>query len=280
VRKAKGPRARWALAAALLVAMANTSNALGMARSTRASFAGEEGQGPALTLGANVDRSTVAPYRGLARTSAIAAAVARAHLAPVKVQPVRQPVQHVARPRPVVRYHLWIPSLGISRSYTWYRCGRDTPLANAVYRWACAGRNNVYLMGHAWGVFKALHDAYVNGTLRRGIVAYWADSVGRVHRFRVTAWQVVVPSNTRWATASQPTLSMTLQTCMGSRSQYRLDVRLVSFWRTWAARRGPQPLRSPRTFRAMTSRWTWLVPSPISVSFASRRKRSTGYSVT
>ena len=29
--------------------------------------------------------------------------------------------------------------------------------------------------------------------------------------------------------------------------------------------------RRPRTCRAMTSRWIWLVPSPISVSFASRR---------
>jgi hypothetical protein len=45
----------------------------------------------------------------------------------------------------------------------------------------------------------------------------------------VTTWQVVKPSVTDWATAAQRTLSMTLQTCMGGHSQYRLDVRLVSF---------------------------------------------------
>ena len=33
-----------------------------------------------------------------------------------------------------------------------------------VYRWGCAGTNNVYLMGHAWGV-SPLHDAYVCGRL-------------------------------------------------------------------------------------------------------------------
>ena len=38
--------------------------------------------------------------------------------------------------------------------------------------------------------------------------------------------------------------------------------------------------RRSRTFRAITSRWIWLVPSPISVSFASRRYRSTLYSST
>ena len=35
-------------------------------------------------------------------------------------------------------------------------------------------------------------------------------------------------------------------------------------------------IRRPRIWRAITSRWIWLVPSPISVSLASRKKRSTG----
>ena len=43
---------------------------------------------------------------------------------------------------------------------------------------------------------------------------------------------------------------------------------------------GAYSTRRPRSFRAMTRRWIWLVPSPISVSFASRRKRSTLYSST
>ena len=37
-----------------------------------------------------------------------------------------------------------------------------------------------------------------------------------------------------------------------------------------------QMTRRPRIRRAMTRRWIWLVPSPISVSFASRMYRSTG----
>ncbi len=226
MRKARGPRARWALAVALLVTIATTSDALGMARSAPRAVVSEEGHGPALTLGANLDRTPVAPYRGLARTSAIAAVAARARLLELKGA---HPRTHQAKSRPSLRNHLWIPSLGISQGITWYPCGRNAPLQNRVYRWGCGGRDNVYLMGHAWGVFKALHDAYLNGRLQKGVVAYWSDSRGRVHRFRVTAWQVVTPTETHWATASQRTLSMTLQTCMGSGSRYRLDVRLVSF---------------------------------------------------
>jgi hypothetical protein len=60
-------------------------------------------------------------------------------------------------------------------------------------------------------------------------VAYWSDATGRVHRFKVTAWQVVLPTKVAWAIAPQPTLSMTLQTCVGVDSRYRLDVRLVSY---------------------------------------------------
>ena len=224
MRKATGPRARWALAGALLAVIANTTYALGMARSFDAVAVGE-GQRPALTLGASLDRAPVAPYLELARTTAIAAAAARARLA--EAPPA--PKHHVHHARAVPANHLWFPSLHINQGIGWYACGRQTALANRVYRWGCGGHNNVYLLGHAWGVFKPLHDAYVNGTLRKGMVAYWSDSRGRVHRFRVTAWQVVKPSVTAWATADQPRLSMTLQTCMGSNSELRLDVRLVSF---------------------------------------------------
>ena len=42
-------------------------------------------------------------------------------------------------------------------------------------------------------------------------------------------------------------------------------------WESYRRRKVAQTTRKPRIFRAMTSRWTWLVPSPISVSLASRR---------
>ena len=126
------------------------------------------------------------------------------------------------------RNHVWIPSLGVSRTVYGYPCSRTTALANVVYRWGCAGRNNVYLMGHAWGVFRALHNAYYNGRLQKGMRVIYADANGRVTTYRVTFWKVVSPVGAEWAYASQSRPSMTLQTCVGSRSQYRLVVRLVA----------------------------------------------------
>jgi hypothetical protein len=124
--------------------------------------------------------------------------------------------------------HVWIPSLGISRSVSWFPCSRTTDPANYVYRWGCAGANNVYLLGHAWGVFKPLHDAYYNGRLRTGMKVVYADGSSRVHTFSVIWWKVVAPTTSAsWAWASLSRPSMTLQTCVGSGGNYRLMVRLV-----------------------------------------------------
>jgi len=159
------------------------------------------------------------------RTRARVAAAEALDVRPTAQRPVVRP----ARAPNLVRDHLWIPSLHISRHVGFYACGRTSALANRVYSWGCAGQNNTYLLGHAWGVFKALHDTYVSGRLRKGLVAYYADHLGRITRFQVTGWQVVPPGNAAWAMAAQPTPSMTLQTCVGPHSKYRLDVRLVSF---------------------------------------------------
>jgi hypothetical protein len=126
------------------------------------------------------------------------------------------------------RNHVWIPSLGINRSVSSFACTRTRPPDNYVYRWGCAGRNNVYLLGHAYSVFKPLHDAYVSGRLRKGMKAVYADAVGHVHTYSVTWWRLVAPTTAAsWAWAAQSRPSMTLQTCVGARSQYRLMVRLV-----------------------------------------------------
>jgi len=126
------------------------------------------------------------------------------------------------------RNHVWIPSLGINRSVAYFPCSRSREPDNYVYRWGCAGTNNVYLMGHAWGVFDPLHDAYVSGHLQRGARAVYADGNGRVRTYAVRWWKLVKPTTSAsWAWASQPTPSMTLQTCVGARSQYRLMVRLT-----------------------------------------------------
>ena len=65
------------------------------------------------------------------------------------------------------RNHVWIPALGVNRSVSCFSCSSSAYPGNRVYRWGCAGGNNVYLFGHAHSVFKPLHDAYVRGRLRR-----------------------------------------------------------------------------------------------------------------
>ena len=136
-----------------------------------------------------------------------------------------------AGPRPASytgRNHVWIPSLGVSQSLAFFSCTRSTPPGNSVYRWGCAGTNNVYLLGHAYSVFKPLHDAYLNGRLVKGMKVYYADGSGRTHVYVVKWWRLTRPTtDASWAWAPQAVPSMTLQTCMGANSAYRLIVRLV-----------------------------------------------------
>jgi hypothetical protein len=125
------------------------------------------------------------------------------------------------------RNHIWMPSLRIDRSVAAYSCSNKSYPGNRVYRWGCAGRNNIYLFGHAHSVFRTLHDAYVKGRLKKGSMLYYADSNGRVRAYKVTWWKVTTPTKGTWAYAAQSKPSLTLQTCVGSRSQYRLIVRLT-----------------------------------------------------
>ena len=124
--------------------------------------------------------------------------------------------------------HVWIPALGINKSVRAFPCDRQRPPDNYMYRWGCAGTNNVYLMGHAYSVMNGLHDAYVSGRLRKGMKAYYAGRDGKVHTYTVRWWKKTLPTtDAAWAWAPQSVPSMTLQTCVGSNSQYRLMVRLV-----------------------------------------------------
>jgi sortase (surface protein transpeptidase) len=137
----------------------------------------------------------------------------------------------VSRPSPPAykgRNHLWIPALGVNRSVGWYPCGASSAPGLGVYRWGCAGRNNVYLLAHAYAAFRSLHDAYVSGRLRKGMRVMYADGSGRVRTYSVIWWRLTSPTNGAFAYAAQSRPSMTLQTCVGARSQYRLIVRLVA----------------------------------------------------
>jgi hypothetical protein len=56
---------------------------------------------------------------------------------------------------------------------------------------------------------------------------WYGDGSGRVHEYSVAWWRVVAPTTAAsWAWAAQTRPSMTLQTCVGANSQYRLMVRL------------------------------------------------------
>lgn len=126
------------------------------------------------------------------------------------------------------RNHVCIPALGIDRSVSPYACGEPRAPGNLVYRWGCAGTNNVYLLGHAYSVFKPLHDACVSHRLKVGLKAYYADARGTVHVYTVTWWRITLPTpESKWAWAPQGAPSMTLQTCVGAHGEYRLMVRLV-----------------------------------------------------
>ncbi len=125
------------------------------------------------------------------------------------------------------RNHVWIPALGVNRAVTGFACTSKVYPGDRIYRWGCAGRNNVYLFGHAHSVFEPLHDAYVSGRLHKGMAVYYAGSDGVVHRYVVRWWKVATPTTGAFAFASLARPSMTLQTCVGARSQFRLIVRLA-----------------------------------------------------
>ena len=125
------------------------------------------------------------------------------------------------------RNHVWIPALRINRSISFFSCSSSAYPGDRVYRWGCAGANNVYLFGHAHSVFKPLHDAYLRGRLSKGMKVIYADANGKVSTYAVSWWKVTTPDKGAWAYAAQSRPSLTLQTCVGSRSQYRLIVRLL-----------------------------------------------------
>jgi sortase (surface protein transpeptidase) len=122
---------------------------------------------------------------------------------------------------------MWFPALGINRSVYFFSCSSKAYPGNVVYRWGCAGSNNVYLFGHAHSVFKPLHNAYVNGRLKKGMKVVYADSKGKVRTYKLIWWKVTTPTKGGFAYAAQSRPSLTLQTCVGSKSQYRLIVRFV-----------------------------------------------------
>jgi hypothetical protein len=182
---------------------------------------------------------------GVARVSDALQSTNRPRILPVRADWTGRPRTTVPEPKPTAvskggsapasathgalkgRNHVWIPALGIDRSVAGYACSSSYYPGDRVYRWGCAGSNNVYLFGHAHSVFKPLHDAYVRGRLKKGMKVYYANGDGRVATYAVSWWRLTTPDKGAWAFAGQSRPSLTLQTCVGSKSQYRLIVRLA-----------------------------------------------------
>ncbi len=127
-------------------------------------------------------------------------------------------------------YHLWIPALGLSRGISDWGCNGGL-IPNRVEYWGCVGKHNLYLLGHAWGVFAPIHDGYHSGALKVGLTAWYADKAGKVHRYRISQIRHVANKDyatwSTWAMAASSSQIITLQTCDGPTSAYRILVRLV-----------------------------------------------------
>jgi hypothetical protein len=168
----------------------------------------------------------------VAATPKTVTAAAKPHVVVSKPKTVTKPR---TVPKPVTvsyhgTYHLWIPALGLSHQiYDWGCNGGLIP--NRVEYWGCVPRSNLYLLGHAWGVFKPVHDGYHSGALHVGLTAWYADKAGVTHRYKISWIRHVANKDydswSQWAMAATSSKVITLQTCDGATSAYRILVRLV-----------------------------------------------------
>ena len=168
----------------------------------------------------------------LATSSPIAAAATPLEVAPLDEFVGRpSPQSRTAEPPNAVsfggRNRLAIPTLGINSAIGTTSCGKLIP--NGIWYWPCAGKNNLYLMGHAWGVFAPIHNGYHSGLLTAGLTALYSDGAGVIHLYRLL-WVQDLPvavwgQGATWASTGGPVI--TLQTCDGATDNYRIIVRFV-----------------------------------------------------
>jgi hypothetical protein len=186
---------------------------------------------------AEAEAAAKAKAEAAAKSKAEAAAKAKAQAAAAAKAKAEAAAKAAAKPAPAAtpkptaskysgRNRFWYPALGISQSVAWFPCSRSREPDNLVYRWGCAGSNNVYLMAHAWGKFNALNRAYYNGSLKAGQLVVYGDAKGRIHYYRLDWSKTARPTTSAsWAWAAQSRSSLTLQTCVGANSELRLFVR-------------------------------------------------------
>lgn len=128
---------------------------------------------------------------------------------------------------------LRISGIGLTaRVYDW-GCG-SAVVPNLALRWGCRTSNNQFLVGHAYGVFRPYYLAYARHLLRPGLIAVFTDAAGHATRYRLE-WTRLVTSTYvwngltggQWAWGDTSRAALTLQTCWGSTSRYRIITRFV-----------------------------------------------------
>ena len=93
------------------------------------------------------------------------------------------------------RNHFWFPALGINRSvYALPVQPHVRPRQPRVPLGLRAAATTSTSWAMPGASFKPLHDAYVNGRLRVGMKAYYADGSGKVHTYKVKWWKLTRPT--------------------------------------------------------------------------------------
>ena len=106
-------------------------------------------------------------------------------------------------------------------------------MPNLVETLGNVGHNNIYLLGHAYGVFKPFVTYYTNHrhTLPKGLDLYYADHQGRVTHYRMTFNELVALTSSVHAHLIYDDLatpSVTIQTCWNASGTIDLMVRFVA----------------------------------------------------
>jgi hypothetical protein len=79
-------------------------------------------------------------------------------------------------------------------------CGEILPDATEIFSSGCAGENNLFLQGHAYGIFEPLRYAYTHDLLKKGAIAYYTNGIGQEFTYEV-AW-VDHPTVEEWGKGS------------------------------------------------------------------------------
>ena len=181
---------------------------------TSAPLAVDQVSAPAKASSASPAHATAA----LGKTAKVKTNVARS-ASPAKVAPALAGTNH-----------FWFPALGISNAVHMFNCAGSYVIPSGIWHFGCNSARNIYLMSHAWSDFRALRAAYHAGSLKTGMAAFYAGPDGKVLRYKV-AWIRHVTVGTfnagYWEWAINDVPAVTLQTCDGAKSEYRIIVRLV-----------------------------------------------------